>query len=402
MVDSVKNQATYLLLGAGALAAAAYPWAQANIAADFVHHTALAAAIGGLADWWGVTAIFKRPLGVNAPGTDALRKNYTRLTAALTEFISNDLLSASNIMQAVAEENFGRLLAEHFSEQGSLEHFGQAVKPLAEHALSSLNTQQAKQLLQSELPKYIASLQIPDILLNELEKAVANDSFSSLWQLAVQESKAVLQKSEFKALLAGLARAAEDEYKSDHFLRNLFIDDKADALVSVFTQELEKTLDDLKTADSSLRRTIDNWLLAKLEEYRHNIAFISWVNGKLSAFAVQKTVVLKNFWGTQDTDVLHDLLQKKIAQLAQSEAQQKQLDVLLKKLLQQVLIIKHETIYELVAKKLAAYDKNELIAELELRVGDDLQNIRKCGTYIGALLGGILFIIAEIAERLCA
>ena len=77
---TVKTQAHCLLAGAAAVAACAWPWAQSSMAADFVHHTALAATIGGLADWWGVTALFKRPLGINAPGTDVLRNNYERLT----------------------------------------------------------------------------------------------------------------------------------------------------------------------------------------------------------------------------------------------------------------------------------------------------------------------------------
>ena len=104
-----------LLAGVGAVAAASYPWAQSSVLLDFVHHTALAATIGGLADWWGVTALFKRPMGVNAPGTDVLRNNYERLTTGLADFVSNDLLTAENVMQAVGDENFAKLLLAHFA-----------------------------------------------------------------------------------------------------------------------------------------------------------------------------------------------------------------------------------------------------------------------------------------------
>ena len=107
---TVKTQAHCLLAGAAAAAVCAWPWAQSSLAADFVHHTALAATIGGLADWWGVTALFKRPMGINAPGTDVLRNNYERLTTGLADFVSNDLLTAENVMQAVGRENFAKLL----------------------------------------------------------------------------------------------------------------------------------------------------------------------------------------------------------------------------------------------------------------------------------------------------
>ena len=57
MAASVKAQANALVAGVGVVAAASYPWAQGSVLLDFVHHTALAATIGGLADWWGVTAM---------------------------------------------------------------------------------------------------------------------------------------------------------------------------------------------------------------------------------------------------------------------------------------------------------------------------------------------------------
>lgn len=64
MAVSVKKQANALLAGVSLAAAASYPWAQGSVLLDFVHHTALAATIGGLADWWGVTAIFEKPFNI--------------------------------------------------------------------------------------------------------------------------------------------------------------------------------------------------------------------------------------------------------------------------------------------------------------------------------------------------
>lgn len=397
---TVKTQAHCLLAGAAAVAACAWPWAQSSLAADFVHHTALAATIGGLADWWGVTALFKRPLGINAPGTDVLRNNYERLTTGLADFVSNDLLTAENVMQAVADENFAKLLLAHFAQQQNVERLWQTVRPLAEHALQSLNTSQAEQLLLQELPKYIASLRIPEILVDALQKAVANGSFNGLWQLLAQDAKQILHKAEFTALLEGLAQMAEEEYNKDSLLRNLFVSGQAAKLVPLFVQELEKTLDALADPASELRRQLDNWLLARMEDYRHDIAFADWLNGKLSQMATAKALAFKELLQTQDVDILLQLLQNRLQLLANSEVEQGKLDHALKELLLQVLTMQHDTVYDLVLQKLQSYDKNDLIAKMELRVGDDLQNIRKSGTCIGGLLGAVLFVIATLAERL--
>lgn len=397
---TVKTQAHCLLAGAAAAAVCAWPWAQSSLAADFVHHTALAATIGGLADWWGVTALFKRPMGINAPGTDVLRNNYERLTTGLADFVSNDLLTAENVMQAVADENFAKLLLAHFAQQQNVERLWQTVRPLAEHALQSLNTRQAEQLLLQELPKYIASLRIPEILVDALQKAVANGSFNGLWQLLAQDAKQILHKAEFTALLEGLVQMAEEEYNKDSLLRNLFVSGQAAKLVPLFVQELEKTLDALADPASELRRQLDNWLLARMEDYRHDIAFADWLNGKLSQLATAKALAFKELLQTQDVDILLQLLQNRLHLLANSEVEQGKLDHALKELLLQVLTMQHDTVYDLVLHKLQSYDKDDLIAKMELRVGDDLQNIRKSGTCIGGLLGAVLFVIATLAERL--
>lgn len=397
---TVKTQAHCLLAGAAAVAACAWPWAQSSLAADFVHHTALAATIGGLADWWGVTALFKCPMGINVPGTDVLRNNYERLTTGLADFVSNDLLTAENVMQAVADENFAKLLLAHFAQQQNVERLWQTVRPLAEHALQSLNTRQAEQLLLQELPKYIASLRIPEILVDALQKAVANGSFNGLWQLLAQDAKQILHKAEFTALLEGLAQMAEEEYNKDSLLRNLLVSGQAAKLVPLFVQELEKTLDALADPASELRRQLDNWLLARMEDYRHDIAFADWLNGKLSQLATAKALAFKELLQTQDVDILLQLLQNRLQLLANSEVEQGKLDNTLKELLLQVLTMQHDTVYDLVLQKLQSYDRDELIAKMELRVGDDLQNIRKSGTCIGGLLGAVLFVIATLAERL--
>ncbi len=397
---TVKTQANCLLVGVAAAAAASYPWANASVAANFVHHVALAATVGGLADWWGVTALFKRPLGIGAPGTDVLRNNYERLTQALADFVSNDLLSADNVLSAVEQESFATLLLAHFERQENQERFWQAVRPLVEHALSSLNTQQVEELLQARLPKYIASLHLTEILVDALERALANGTFDGLWRLLTQEAKQLLHKAEFVALLDGLTQLAEEEYNKDSLLRELFVSGQTAQLTPVLLRGLEQALDALADSSSELRRQVDNWLLARLEERRHDIALADWVNTKATQLVTSKACDLQQTLLTKDVDVLRDLLQRRLVLLQASSTQQQELDVTLKGFLRQTLELKHDAVRNLIMQKLADYDRDELIFRMEQRVGDDLQNIRKSGTIIGGLFGGLLFVLSAVLERL--
>lgn len=397
---TVKTQAHCLLAGAAVTTALTWPWAQGSVLINALHHVALAATIGGLADWWGVTAIFQRPLGINAPGTDVLRNNYERLTEALAVFVSDDLLATANVMRAVEQESFAQLLVEHFRTAGQMERLREVLHPLVQHALASLNTQQAEQLLAAELPKYIDSLHVPELVIDILQRAVATNSLQGIWQLVAEEGRQVLHKREFKTLLQGMAQLAEEEYNDNSILRKFFVGGKAQELVPVFTRQLEQALMSLTDAQSELRCAIDSWLLSKLEGYRHDISFNDKLNKKLTELALEYAQGAKQLWLPQDADLLFDLLERRFAALANSERAQRDLDVFLKQLLESLLEQNHAALRELVRAKLAAYDRDELIASMQERVGDDLQNIRKSGTYIGGLLGGLLFLIEFLAERL--
>ena len=401
MMTSVKTQANALLAGVGAVALASYPWAAGSVAVNFVHHAALAATIGGLADWWGVTAIFARPLDIAAPGTDMLRERYDELRAALVDFVCEDVLSSANIMQVLGEEKLAKILAAHFSERENIMEAWSAFQPLAEEVLQKLNTQECEQLLLDEVPRYLPSLKLPDILLDVAQRAVANGQLEGIWRLLAKQGRQLLESAEFAGFLQDMARRADLHYTQNSFLRDLFVGGLLEENVpEKFTQFLQERLDELLDAGSELRRTIDNWLLAKLEKLRRDIAFRNWINDKAAQLVLQQAQVLREELRKADAAWLLALAEKKIAELAASEAQQAELDAALKHFWQSALEHNQSGLRALIEQQLARFERDEVIAMLHTRVGDDLQNIRISGTLIGAMLGAGLFIVEQAAERL--
>lgn len=400
MTTSVKMQAHTLLAGVGVVAAASYPWAQGSVLINLVHHTALAATIGGLADWWGVTAIFAKPCGVAAPGTDMLRKRYAELQQGLVDFVCQDLLSAQNVMQALAQENFAQLVVGYFREQKNMDAAWKVVQPLADEVLQKLNTHEAEQLLLTEVPRYLPSLHLSDILLNVAQRAVANNRLDGIFALVRQEGKKLLHCAEFTALLKNMAYSAEAHYTQDSILRDFFVSGKAEDLLPFFVQKLEGVLDDLCDSTSELRRMLDAWLLTKLEDLRRDITFQNWVNDKAAQFVTQYALGLHSQLREQDAAWLRQLAQEKLAELAGSAEKMAQFDAALKKFVEKALDEKQDVIRTLIMERLATFARDEVIGMLEARVGDDLQNIRISGTLIGGLLGALLFFVSTLAERL--
>ena len=83
-----------------------------------------AATIGGLADWYAVVALFKRPLGLEIPHTEIIPRNQDRIADNLGEFIEENFLDEDVIRAKLAEIDFadgiGNALADPARAQAAL------------------------------------------------------------------------------------------------------------------------------------------------------------------------------------------------------------------------------------------------------------------------------------------
>src|SRR5256886_14552091 len=92
-LDAMKRQATGLLALAGVVFVAAslyevrYPWL------GYVRATAEASLVGGLADWFAVTALFRHPLGLPIPPTALVATRKDRIGRMLGAFVPKHFLS---------------------------------------------------------------------------------------------------------------------------------------------------------------------------------------------------------------------------------------------------------------------------------------------------------------------
>src|ERR1700694_2846129 len=108
----VKALATLVLAGTLALFVAAKALLNVHPAFGFVAAFAEAATIGGLADWYAVVALFKRPLGLPIPHTAIIQSNQRRIAGKLGEFIEKNFLEAGPVDTKLREIDFGAFIAD--------------------------------------------------------------------------------------------------------------------------------------------------------------------------------------------------------------------------------------------------------------------------------------------------
>ncbi len=115
-LDAMKRRATGLLALAAAVFAGAsafegqYPWL------GYIRATAEASLVGGLADWFAVTALFRHPLGLPIPHTAIVATRKERIGRILGTFVQNHFLSreviATNLRAVRPAERAARWLAD--------------------------------------------------------------------------------------------------------------------------------------------------------------------------------------------------------------------------------------------------------------------------------------------------
>ena len=112
----MRALATGMLAGMAAVFIAATRLDHLHPAWGFVRAFAEAGLVGGIADWFAVTALFRHPLGIPIPHTAIIPNKKDQVAGVLSEFVSENFLNARTItdkvMGAGIPERAGRWLAQ--------------------------------------------------------------------------------------------------------------------------------------------------------------------------------------------------------------------------------------------------------------------------------------------------
>jgi uncharacterized membrane-anchored protein YjiN (DUF445 family) len=106
----------------------------------FVAAFAEAATIGGLADWYAVVALFRRPLGLPIPHTAIIQSNQHRIADKLGEFIEVHFLEAAPVEAKLRQIDFGSFIADWLRDRKRSEDLARFALRLLPEAVSATET----------------------------------------------------------------------------------------------------------------------------------------------------------------------------------------------------------------------------------------------------------------------
>jgi uncharacterized membrane-anchored protein YjiN (DUF445 family) len=366
-----------------------YPWLA------YVKAFAEAAMVGGLADWFAVTALFRHPLGLPIPHTAIIPGNKVRLGEALANFINENFLIPSvvarrmrNIDVAGAAGRFlrtpaaegtrirqgaSRLIADIFEGLDD-ERLGGIVKsavaariqkmevsPLLGHALASaINEDRHVPMLEAAIRWMARALEANEELIREMVHKKAN------WVLKIAGLDAKLAD----AILDGLRKlTAEMSTDPAHPVRIKVEEALAQLANDLQTKpETRAKVEEMKEQLLS-NRSIALWIDTLWQKGRE--AVIRAARNPDAAMAGRLGEVLKSMGQSLEQDArirsaINQFVRRAAAGMAQSYG---------------------SSIVKLVSETIRGWDARTVTARLEAAVGRDLQYIRINGTLVGGLVG---------------
>lgn len=371
-----------------------------------------AAMVGGLADWFAVTALFRRPLGIPWR-TAIIPRQRDRIFQAIVDMVANELLSVANIQRTIVNYDWAGLAVDYLTSRGGRRYaralgvrlvrdaVGQFDVPAAAAFTTRLLETQARKVRLSPLLAeglawsaehgYVAKVInfILARLISLVEMPQTNRLLAGLIASALADYEAGINRRRlFNRLIAGLAGLTPGQLANEaqQMLRNLLIalGDDQHPLRLKLMDRLQMLMAKLAT-DGGWKAKIQDWqqaVLAKVDfEPLINQLAVERQQALLAGKQPPWEATLVNYW--------NDLL----THFAASSEQRANFNRAITTVLVQWLESHHESIGSLIARRLEELDAEQLSSFIDAKVGNDLQMIRINGSIVGGLVGGLLFLL---------
>ena len=415
---SKKTQATFVLCLMMIGFVCTYPLN--SFWGNLLNHGFLAAVIGGLADWFAVTALFRKPLGFISYRTEILPRNRERIMDEIVNFIGRDLLNPQYIINNLKNYDMAIMVVDYANNLGGRGKLKFAIRELVLQVISSLDATKIGNSIATALKGRRKNFNMAHILIQFVHtflKTPAGDKFIDNLIKLVRTIAPDLIKTDFIAnLIDRNIEIIRREYTKDKSMRELMFD-MVDLSSRNLTNKLIKFIDEycekLLDYDSQERQRLMNFLsnkieiLGKRDGYKHKVAQLEhYFFVKKFDFTGNLIVLIDNFRkNEQNTNELFamvdEFIDNLLDDLAKNKTKQQQLNSWFMEKLSKFIQDNSQWVLDYLKGELLKYSQEDFVQLVESRVGDDLQMIRINGSVVGAFAGMGLFILSFIVERLC-
>ncbi len=397
--------ATGLLVAMAAIFLIARQYVGFHPAVGYIVAFSEAAMVGGLADWFAVTALFRHPLGIPIPHTAIIPENKDRIAETMAAFLRENFLTPQVVARRLRGMNLAAAAGSFLSDpqRGGESRLRAGAANLIGDMLQSLDPEQLGGMVKQGLRSQLERLDVAPLLGQLLTAAIADKRHLPLLESMIRWAGLTLEDNE--ELLREMIHT-----RANTLLRWTGLDEKlANAVLDGLYRLLAETIVD---PDHPLRRKAEEGLETLAHDLLHNPEMQERVERlKLEVLAnPAMTHWLDGIWervraallrATRDPDqALSGQVGASLAELGNALQRDGRLQTLVNRFSRRTLVGVSsrygDQIVRLVSETVKRWDARTVTDRIEGAVGRDLQFIRLNGTLVGGLVGIIIHVVDQV------
>ncbi|MFK4497218.1 uncharacterized membrane-anchored protein YjiN (DUF445 family) [Bradyrhizobium japonicum] len=396
----VKALATLVLASTLALFVVAKLLLPVHPVFGFIAAFAEAATIGGLADWYAVVALFKRPLGLPIPHTAIIQSNQARIADKLGEFIQVHFLEAGPVEAKLREIDFGSFVADWLRDRKRSDDLARFALRLLPEAVSATESSGLMTFIIRRMSSQLQAIDLAPLAAGTLRGFVAEGRHQILFDDLLRVMHETLNQTETMAMIREKVRAELPTllrlYRADKFLVNKIV-----ASATAFFNEVRSD------PQHPFRGEFDRMVLGFVDRLGTDQAYIDRIDGlkrdllarpELADLARTVWTNMRSFIersASGETQVLQHHLAGMFVAAGEALAGDAELRGEINKglvaVLRSFVADQKSGVSTFISDQVKAWDMAQLISLIEINIGRDLQYIRFNGSLIGGLAGLALY-----------
>ena len=375
----------------------------------YVNAFAEAAMVGGLADWFAVTALFRHPLGLPIPHTAIIPENKDRIADTMAQFLRENFLTPAVVARRMSGMNVAKAAGEFLAaapERGESDDRSRITSGAAEllaEVLESLDPDRLGNQVRSGLAGQLGKLEIAPLAGRMLETTMTDkrhqpliDGFVRWAGLTIEDNEEALRDIIHQRVAGVLRWTGLDKTISTSVLDGLY-KLLAEVLVNPDHPLRGKIEEGLAKLGQDLQH--DPETRAKVEEMKRDLianpAVAVWWMGvweRMRQSLIRRARDPESGMGEDMRNMLAEL-----GQALQMDARlQHQINRFARRTMVGVATRYGDQIVRLVSETVKRWDATTITDRVEGAVGRDLQFIRINGTLVGGLVGMTLHFLATV------
>jgi uncharacterized membrane-anchored protein YjiN (DUF445 family) len=360
--------------------------------------------IGGIADWFAVTALFRHPLGIPIPHTAIIPNQRGRLGQALGRFVANHVFTSEEVSHVLVRLDLPSIVHRFLADPAAAHPAAVALSAMLPKLLATVEDGRARRVLARVVPRIVGGPAAGHVVARALHSLVDGGRHQEVFGFILGQLKTVLASREDALRTAIEERVREQGGRLVGWALGASI---ARRVLGLINTELDKMSPD----GSELRLAFDEWVRREISRMETEPERAAEVGAALRRVVAHETIQawMWDIWARIRTGLEADISRPNGRVVAYVESTLGNLGTILEAdpgararlqiaaegIIRSLLPSAQVRIAEFIGQVVANWDTETIVDRLELRVGRDLQYIRMNGTIVGFLIGGLLYALLD-------